>query len=214
MSENKIYQSMIGILSDVEAIGKNRNADMGTAGKYKFRGIDDMYNSLHELFVKHKVFIIPEVLDTTLEVQTKEKVWNNQVTKSLQYSTIVKMKFTFVAEDGSSITATGVGHSLDTSDKGTNKAQSSALKYCLMQTFLIPTNDEKDVENDDNKVGTGQKPWANRKEMNVALDLIREGKIEEARKYLSAYQVSKENIEMLKMQIEDYENNDKKIELN
>jgi len=159
MSDSKkIYPAMLNILKEVEAIEKSRNADMGGAGRYNFRGIDDMYNALHDLFAKHGVFIIPEVLETKLEVQEKERVYNNQVSKSLQYSTVVTMRFTFVAEDGSSLTATGVGHAIDSSDKGTNKAQSSALKYCLMQTFLIPTQDDKDVENSNNEVKPATKP--------------------------------------------------------
>jgi hypothetical protein len=156
-TKNKIYESMIGIISDVQFIGKDNKADMGNAGKYNFRGIDDMYNALHPLFVKHEVFLIPKVLEATMETQVKEKVWNGQTTKSLQYSTTVKMEFTFVAIDGSSITATGIGHALDTSDKGTNKAQSSALKYCLMQTFLIPTEEDKDVEKENNQIAEAEK---------------------------------------------------------
>jgi len=157
MSEHLIYKSMIGVLTDVDHIGKNNKADMGNGGKYNFRGIDDMYNSLHSLFVKHQVFLIPKVLETTLEIQEKEKVYNGQTTRSLQYSSIVKMEFTFIAIDGSSVTATGIGHAIDTSDKGTNKAQSSALKYCLMQTFLIPTVEDKDVEKENNQMAKAKK---------------------------------------------------------
>ena len=141
-----IYQAMAAILADVDAVSKNRQADMGKAGNYKFRGIDDMYNSLHKSFAKYKVFIIPEILNNVFEVQEREKTYQGNTTKSLQYSSILTVKFTFVSEDGTSISATGIGHALDTSDKATNKAQSSALKYCLMQTFLIPTEDAKDVE--------------------------------------------------------------------
>ena len=148
-TSNQIYKSMAKILKDVDAIGKNKVADMKNAGVYNFRGIDDMYNTLHKLFADNSVFIIPEVLETTLEAQEKEKEWNNKITKSLQYSVLVKIKFTFYAEDGSSVSAIGIGHAIDNSDKGTNKAQSSALKYCLMQTFLIPTIEDKDVENSD-----------------------------------------------------------------
>lgn len=141
-----IYQAMALILADIDSISKNRKADMGKAGSYAFRGIDDIYNSLHGSFAKYKVFIIPEIIEKQFEVQEKIKEWNGSQTKSLQYSCVLTVKFTFVSEDGSSISATGIGHALDSSDKATNKAQSSALKYCLMQTFLIPTQEVKDVE--------------------------------------------------------------------
>ena len=147
---NLIYQAMANILNDIDAISKSHQADMGKGGNYKFRGIDDMYNALHNSFGKHQVFIIPEVITCDIETQEKEKAgWQGApATKSLQYSCKVMLKVSFVASDGSMISAVGVGHALDTSDKATNKAQSSALKYVLMQTFLIPTEEVKDVESE------------------------------------------------------------------
>ena len=85
-----------------------------------------------------------------MEVQDKGKDSYGNV--KYQYSVVVEVQYTFYAEDGTSVNAIGVGHALDTSDKGTNKAQSSAFKYCLMQALLIPTADDKDVENNNNTV--------------------------------------------------------------
>jgi len=157
---NQIYTAMAKILQEIGAVEKGKVADMGFAGKYKFRGIDDMYNALHEIFAKNEVFIIPKVIDTKLEIQ--DKGTDPKGNPKFQYSTILTMEFTFTCSDGSNITATGVGHALDTGDKGTNKAQSSALKYCLMQTFLIPTEEDKDVENGNLEAGktktSSQKP--------------------------------------------------------
>jgi hypothetical protein len=151
----KIFTAMANILKDVETIGKKKEADFKNGTKYNFRGIDDMYNSLHNTFAKNEVFIIPEILNSQLEVQEKE---NQYKTKILQYSVLLTIKFTFYTTDGSSVSAVGIGHALDTSDKATNKAQSSALKYALMQTFLIPTEEDKDVEVADNKVALAKKP--------------------------------------------------------
>lgn len=156
---NQIYTAMSKILKEVGSISKGKTADMGTGGKYQFRGIDDMYNALHEIFAKNEVFMIPKVLDTKLEIQDKgsDKFGNPK----FQYSTILTMEFTFASSDGSSITAIGVGHAIDSGDKGTNKAQSSALKYCLMQTFLIPTEEDKDVENSNLEVGKSKNQTKN-----------------------------------------------------
>jgi hypothetical protein len=147
-----IYEAMAAILADISYVAKDRKADMGNAGKYNFRGIDDVLNTLHSSFAKYKVFIIPEIIDSKVEVQEKEKSYNGVVNKSYTYSAILTVKFTFVSEDGSFISAVGIGHALDQSDKSTNKAQSSALKYCLMQTFLIPTEESKDVESENIQV--------------------------------------------------------------
>lgn len=149
MTELTIYQAMAAILADVDAISKNRNADMGNAGKYKFRGIDDIYNALHKSFAKYGVFIIPKILESKLEIQEKEKTYNGVTSKSYSQSALLTIEFTFVSADGSSISAVGIGYALDQSDKAATKAQSAALKYCLMQTFLIPTEESKDLEDAD-----------------------------------------------------------------
>lgn len=180
-TKTQIYKSMAKILKEVDFIGKSRTADMGKGGKYNFRGIDDIYNVLHKSFADNQVFIIPEVLETTLETQDKgQDSYGNQ---KYQYSIIVKVRFTCFAEDGSSVSGIGVGHALDTSDKGTNKAQSSALKYFLMQTFLIPTEEDKDVENSNLEAGktknqtqnSNQKPPKSVKSKNeeIVEDLIK-----------------------------------------
>jgi len=180
-TKTQIYKSMAKILKEVDFIGKSRTADMGKGGKYNFRGIDDIYNVLHKSFADNQVFIIPEVLETTLE--TQDKAQDSYGNQKYQYSIIVKVRFTCFAEDGSSVSGIGVGHALDTSDKGTNKAQSSALKYFLMQTFLIPTKEDKDVENSNLEAGktknqtqnSNQKPPKSVKSKNeeIVEDLIK-----------------------------------------
>jgi len=134
--ENLIYKKMSEIFKDVEFIGKNKkNQQQG----YSFRGIDDMYNALHELFAKHEVFIISEVLKTTRE---------ERVTKSggnIIY-TILDVKISFFTSDGSSVSSILIGEAMDSADKSANKAMSAALKYAMMQTFLIPTEELKDAD--------------------------------------------------------------------
>ena len=59
---------------------------------------------------------------------------------------ICTIKFTFFAEDGSSIESTLVGEALDTGDKATNKAMAIAYKYACFQVFCIPTSDMTDPD--------------------------------------------------------------------
>ena len=192
---------MANILKDVETIGKKKEADFRNGTKYNFRGIDDMYNSLHDTFAKNEVFIIPEILNSQLEVQEKE---NQYKTKILQYSVLLTIKFTFYTTDGSSVSAVGIGHALDTSDKATNKAQSSALKYALMQTFLIPTEEDKDVEVADNKVALAKKPAFTQTNFEHAVKLIGEGKADEARAYAGSFDISTEFTDALKDAVTTY----------
>lgn len=133
-----IYKAIPAIMAEIDAIGKNRN---NAAQGYKFRGIDDVYNEVHPLLNKFKVFTVPEVLDASYDTVVTAKGSN------LFYSRL-KMQYTFFAEDGSSIKAVVIGEGMDSGDKASNKAMAVAHKYAIIQVFAIPTEDEKDPEND------------------------------------------------------------------
>ena len=126
-----IYQAMAEILAEIPSIGKdNKNKEQG----FKYRGIDDVYNGLHPLLAKHKVFMAPTVLSRASEERaTKNGGALQCVTLSVEYR--------FFHADGSSISCTVMGEGRDTSDKATNKAMAAAHKYALLQTFCIPTED-------------------------------------------------------------------------
>ena len=134
----KIYAQITKIMNEIDAIGKNRN---NSAQGYKFRGIDDCYNELHPLLAKHGVFTVPEVLS---EVYSTLETRNGGVMHCVR----MKIKYTFYADDGSSFQAIVASEGMDTGDKASNKALAVGHKYALMQVFAIPTEDDKDPEND------------------------------------------------------------------
>jgi hypothetical protein len=134
----QIYQSIANIMTEVSAIGKNnKNAQQG----YNFRGIDDLYNAIHPLFARNGVFITSDVVSNNREERTTAK-------GGLLLYTILRVKFTFYAIDGSSVFSIVEGEAMDSGDKSTNKAMSAALKYALMQMLLIPTEELKDADKD------------------------------------------------------------------
>lgn len=142
MTQPNIYQAINSIMQDVDAIGKNKkNAQQG----YSFRGIDDMYNALQPLFKKHNVFIASNVLESKREERQTAKGG------TLIY-TIAKCQFKFFTIDGSFIESVLEGEAMDSGDKSTNKAMSTALKYALMQMFLIPTEEKLDTEYETHEV--------------------------------------------------------------
>ena len=126
-----IYKQLAAILAESGGIEKKRrNQDQG----YAFRGIDDVYNELHELFGKHRVIVQTEVLERDCQPFTTGggKTWMR---------VIAKVRYTYYAEDGSSTHDILYGEGTDNSDKATNKAMSAAQKYALLQKFIIPTED-------------------------------------------------------------------------
>ena len=131
-----IYKKIPAIMAEVGAIEKSRQ---GQGIQYKFRGIDDIYMALQPLLSKHGVFFAPTVIAQSRE----ERKTNSGGT--LTFS-ILTVKFTFYADDGSHVECVTVGEAMDTSDKSSNKAMSAALKYATLQVFCIPTEEEKDTE--------------------------------------------------------------------
>lgn len=131
-----IYESISAVMNEIGAVGKNsRNQQQG----FMFRGIDAVMNAINPALTKFKVFIVPEVLDQTREERTTAK-------GGLLIYSICKIKYTFYAEDGSSVTAVVIGEGMDSGDKATNKAMSIAFKYACFQVFCIPTEEMKDPD--------------------------------------------------------------------
>lgn len=137
-----IYESLVAVMSEIGAIGKNsKNVTQG----FMYRGIDAVMNALNPALTKHKVFIVPEVLEQIREERTNAKGTN------LIYS-VCKVKYTFYAEDGSNISAVVIGEGMDTGDKATNKAMAIALKYACFQVFCIPTEEMVDPDRESHEV--------------------------------------------------------------
>lgn len=137
-----IFETISAVMNDIGAIGKtSKNTTQG----FMFRGIDSVMNAINPALVKYKLFIVPEVLE-----QSREE---RQTTKggTLIYS-IVKVKYTFYAEDGSNISAVVIGEGMDSGDKATNKAMSIAFKYACFQVFCIPTEEMVDPDKESHEV--------------------------------------------------------------
>lgn len=140
MGENsetgKIYEQLCAVMAEIEAVSKNKT---NTQQNYKYRSIDDVYNMIQPIFGKNKVFILPKVSNI------KEEERQSKSGGTLFYTTL-EMEYTFYTADGSSLTTIATGKSMDSGDKSLDKAKSSAMKYLLLQMFLIPTEEDKDTE--------------------------------------------------------------------
>lgn len=135
-----IYESITAIMEDGYSINKGkRNQQQG----FMYRGIDDVMNTFYPLLSKYKVFVVPEVLNMQREERQTTKGGN------LIYS-ILTIRYTFFAEDGSSVSAVVIGEGMDSGDKASNKALAIGMKYALFQTFCIPTEDMRRDDPDGN----------------------------------------------------------------
>lgn len=155
-----IFSKMLAIKRDIGSVQKDqRNGGQG----WNFRGIDQFMNALHPILNKHGVGI-----NTTVINASEAKFIVNEKTGKTSKNTSIVMQYTFFAEDGSTISSQMPAEGVDPGDKGTNKAIAAAFKYCLMQTFCVPTEDlvDADSENatvDDDYVATAKKKPAAKK---------------------------------------------------
>jgi hypothetical protein len=133
-----IFSAIQSIMKDIAPIAKGElNKQQG----FKYRGIDTVYNALHDLLAKHGVITVPKVLNERYEDRTTQKGGN------LIYR-VLQIEYTFYAQDGSTIVAVVQGEGMDSGDKASNKAMSIAHKYALLQVFAIPTDETKDPDAD------------------------------------------------------------------
>lgn len=144
---------MSDVMKAVGSVTKNQtNSHQG----FKFRGIDQFVNALYPALTANGVFMAPECVSE--EHELKEVTRSNGKVATDKHVTIL-MKYHFYAEDGSSVTVGPLpAEGLDSGDKATNKALSAALKYALIQTFSIPTEDMAEADLESPTIGTVVSP--------------------------------------------------------
>lgn len=134
-----VYKAINAVQAELAKSGIAKDSE-NTFDRYKFRGIDAVYNHLAPLLAKHGLCILPRMMTRTCEERSSQKGG------ALFYVT-VEAEFDFVcAEDGSKHTIRTFGEAMDRGDKATNKAMSAAYKYAAFQAFAIPTEGDNDAD--------------------------------------------------------------------
>lgn len=120
---------------------------------YKFRGIDQVMSALHDPLCEQRVLMLPDY-----EVISEEDRETTNAAGELKYSRFVTVQatYTFVGPAGDALTVRTVGSASDTADKATNKAMAAALKYAVLQTFMVPVGDGDADEKTDEITGPAQ----------------------------------------------------------
>lgn len=138
---NKLALKLVTIMGEMEKLQKKgKNSQQG----YTFISHEQIVNELKPLFVKHKVMIIPTVIDHALQQYGTTKA-GAPVTQSK-----VTVQYTIIDAENPSdtIVSNWVGEGTDSSDKATNKSVTAAGKYYLMKLFNIA---EEDPDANDNR---------------------------------------------------------------
>jgi hypothetical protein len=209
MEDEKIYEAIIGVMSDIGAVGKDKTNEQQ---KFKYRGIDDVMNALSPAMVKNNVFVVPEVTNEIRDERVTEKFVNNEKKVSTLFYTRLYMTYKFYTLDGSYIEAKVIGEAMDSGDKVTNKAMSIAFKYACFQVFCIPTEEMKDPDAD---VHSEIKPKNEaKKTTNSSTENLQECAGDEEKDTFKESQQAKDNFEKVKnMKISEIKVNLIKAEL-
>jgi hypothetical protein len=169
----EVYKAIAAVMAEIGKTGISKDR---TAQGYKFRGVDDVLNTLNPILSSHNLVILPRVISR----ESVERVTKNGAV--LFYVTLL-IEFDFVsAVDATKHTIATYGEAMDSSDKATNKAMSAAYKYACFQAFCIPTEGDNDTENSNHEVAAIE--YANATEIaSIKQALLFRG-IEEARALL------------------------------
>jgi hypothetical protein len=139
MSDKHVYRAISAVTAEMAKAGIAKNRTNEQQG-FRFRGIDDVYNSLASVLANNRLCMLPRVV----ERQAIERATRNG---GVATYTIVTLEVDLVsAEDGSMHTIRTVGEAMDLGDKSSNKAMSAAFKYACFMAFQIPTEGDNDPD--------------------------------------------------------------------
>lgn len=141
-NQQNIFGCISAIMRDIGAVSKNQTNQQQ---RFKYRGIDDVYNALHNAMGKHGVF-------TTSTINEVEREERQSKSGGVLIYTRMRITYTFHAGDGSCVCTTVEGEGMDSGDKSSNKAMAVAHKYALLQIFMIPTEETKDPDSESHEV--------------------------------------------------------------
>ena len=132
-----VEEAFVATMRQVGPIAKGQRNEHQ---KYNFRGIDDVLNEVHVAMADNGLFALPNVESVKVE-------WRESSSGNDMVHVFLIVRYDFYCESGGGpLSMTIPAEGRDSSDKGTNKAMSAALKYGLIQCFAIPTQETADAD--------------------------------------------------------------------
>lgn len=148
MAASSVYAAINAISAE---LAKNGIAKTHTnqADDYKYRSIDDVLNRLAPLLARHRLCVLPRVLERAISERADEA-------QRVLFHVSLKVAFTLTSvDDRTSHTVEAFGEALDPSDKATAKAMSAAYKSAMVQTFCIPFAGSEDADRTSPRASSG-----------------------------------------------------------
>jgi len=133
------------VMKDLSEVGISKS-QLNKFDNYKFRGIDDVYNTLSKFLAKYNLVIVPSIKDRENSVVSTAKGGSMN-------HTILTVEYTFRSPYTEDIIVCSVmGEAMDRGDKSINKAFSAAYKYLCLQVFCIPLQGDNDADSESHEM--------------------------------------------------------------
>src|SRR5690606_19110013 len=105
-----VYAKIAAVQSELAQTGISKDSE-NSFDRYKFRGIDAVYNALAPLLAKHGLCVLPRIIE-------RESTERQSRKGEPMFYVTVTAEFDFVsADDGSTHTVRTYGEAMDRSDK-------------------------------------------------------------------------------------------------
>lgn len=139
MTAPRVYRAINAVVGEFAHRGIPKASTHVTEG-YQYRSIDDVLDRLSPLLARHRLCILPRVMDRICT----ERI---EASGALLTGVTLKVAYQFVSVlDGSEHTIETYGEALDENDKATAKAMSAAYKTAVLQAFCIPIAGLEDAD--------------------------------------------------------------------
>lgn len=148
--EQQLLEAIVNVMSEVEYLQKDDTVGTGASA---YKGISDekVRQSIRKSMIIHGLVCVPVGITT----ETKHDRWTEadpysktggMKTKQQIFSDIT-FTFRLYHISGAYIEGQSTGHGVDSQDKAAGKAMTYAMKYFLLNTFMIPTGEDSDKTN-------------------------------------------------------------------
>lgn len=139
MSAPSVYAAIHAVAADFAEHGIAKSHTNVRDG-YDYRSIDDVLGRLAPLLAKHRLCILPRVVERSASERMGEG-------NALLSHVALRAKFALISvDDGTSHDVEVYGEALDAGDKATAKAMSAAYKSAMLQTFCVPVAGQDDAD--------------------------------------------------------------------
>lgn len=147
-----VWEAIAEVTRRIGHIAKDKSTESGE--RYRYRGIDDVFEALHPLLGDVGLVIMPgRMIEHRRETRATSKGGTLNVA-------MVRVRYRLLGPDGTHTSGEAWGEAHDSGDKATQKALSQAYKSYALQLFSIPTEasaaDDPDRTNEPGRPFTGE----------------------------------------------------------